>query len=156
MDEKGVKQIKKLITDFRLLATKVQKDDKEKSKNLKDTNQVLDACKKEYQKCYENEALKKRITELQEELTKYQSENNEKNNKKIRLLDTEFDEEKIKKLFKKPKIKKKRKYYYDDYHNSDEADVESDSSDEDDDRNESEYEEINARKKKKTLKWRKT
>ena len=30
MDEKGVKQIKKLITDFRLLATKVQKDDKEK------------------------------------------------------------------------------------------------------------------------------
>ena len=25
MDEKGVKQIKKLITDFRLLATKVQK-----------------------------------------------------------------------------------------------------------------------------------
>ena len=45
MDEKGVKQIKKLITDFRLLATKVQKDDKEKSKNLKDTNQVLDACK---------------------------------------------------------------------------------------------------------------
>ena len=71
MDEKGVKQIKKLITDFRLLATKVQKDDKEKSKNLKDTNQVLDACKKEYQKRYENEALKKRITELQEELTKY-------------------------------------------------------------------------------------
>ena len=40
MDEKGVEQIKKLITDFRLLATKVQKDNKEKSKNLKDTNQV--------------------------------------------------------------------------------------------------------------------
>ena len=29
MDEKGVKQIKKLITDFRLLATKAQNDDKE-------------------------------------------------------------------------------------------------------------------------------
>ena len=40
MDEKDVEQIKKLITDFRLLATKVQKDNKEKSKNLKDTNQV--------------------------------------------------------------------------------------------------------------------
>ena len=26
MDEKGVEQIKKLMTDFRLLATKVQKD----------------------------------------------------------------------------------------------------------------------------------
>ena len=36
MDEKGVEQIKKLIS----LATKVQKDNKEKSKNLKNTNQV--------------------------------------------------------------------------------------------------------------------
>ena len=82
MDEKGVKQIKKLITDFRLLATKVQKDNKEKSKNLEDANQVLDACKKEYQKLYENEALKERITELQEELSKYQS----KNKKDCRIL----------------------------------------------------------------------
>ena len=49
------------------------------SKNLKDTNQVLDACKKEYQKLYhENEALKKIVSELQEELSKYQSKNNEK------------------------------------------------------------------------------
>ena len=46
MDEKVVKQIKKSITDFRLLATKVQKDNKEKSKNLKGTNQVLEASKK--------------------------------------------------------------------------------------------------------------
>ena len=60
MDEKGVEQIEKLIKDL-LLATKVQKDNKEKSKTLKDTNQVLDACKKEYQKLYrENEALKKK------------------------------------------------------------------------------------------------
>ena len=36
MDEKGVEQIKKLIN----LETKVKKDNKEKSKNLKDTNQV--------------------------------------------------------------------------------------------------------------------
>ena len=78
-DEKGVEQIKKLITDYRLLATKVQKDNKIMSKNLKDTNQVLDTCKKEYQKLYhENEALKKRVSELQEELSKYQSKNNEK------------------------------------------------------------------------------
>ena len=78
-DEKSVEQIKKLITDYRLLATKVQKDNKIMSKNLKDTNQVLDACKKEYQKLYhENEALKKRVSELQEELSKYQSKNNEK------------------------------------------------------------------------------
>ena len=61
MDEKGVEQIEKLIKDFRLLATKVQKDNKEKSKTLKDTNQVFNACKEEYQKLYrENEALKKK------------------------------------------------------------------------------------------------
>ena len=35
MAEKSVIQIKKLITAFRLLVTKVQKDNKEKSKNLK-------------------------------------------------------------------------------------------------------------------------
>ena len=62
MEEKGVEQIKKLIADFRLLATKVQKDNQIKSKNLKETNQVLEASKKEYQKLYhENEALKKKV-----------------------------------------------------------------------------------------------
>ena len=74
MAEKSVIQIKKLITAFRLLVTKVQKDNKEKSKNLKDTNQVLDAIKKEYPKLYyENEAVKKRTTKLQEKLSKYQA-----------------------------------------------------------------------------------
>ena len=63
MDEKSVEQIKKLISEFRLLATKVQKDNQTKTKNLKETNQVLEACRKEYQKLHhENEALKK-ITE---------------------------------------------------------------------------------------------
>ena len=37
MEEKGVEQIKKLTADFRLLATKVKKDNQIKSKNL--TNQ---------------------------------------------------------------------------------------------------------------------
>ena len=61
MDERCVEQIEKLIKDFRLLATKVQKDNKEKSKTLKDTNQVFDVCKEEYQKLYrENETLKKK------------------------------------------------------------------------------------------------
>ena len=62
MDEKSVEQIKKLISEFRLLATKVQKDNQTKTKNLKETNQVLEACRKEYQKLHhENEALKKII-----------------------------------------------------------------------------------------------
>ena len=60
MEEKGVEQIKKLVADFRQLATKVRKDNQIKSKNLKESNQVLEACKKEYQKLYhENETLKK-------------------------------------------------------------------------------------------------
>ena len=51
MEEKGVKQIKKLIADFRLLVTKVLKDNEVKSKNLKETNQVLEACKKNIKNC---------------------------------------------------------------------------------------------------------
>ena len=59
MEEKGVKQIKKLIADFRLLVTKVLKDNEVKSKNLKEANQILEVGKKEYQKLYhENETLK--------------------------------------------------------------------------------------------------
>ena len=34
MDDKSVEQIKKLISDFRLLATKVQKDNQTKTKDL--------------------------------------------------------------------------------------------------------------------------
>ena len=62
MEEDGVEKIKKLIADFRLLVTKVQKEDQIKSKKLKETNQVLQACKKEHQKLYdENETLKKSL-----------------------------------------------------------------------------------------------
>ena len=62
MEEKSVEQIKKLIADFRLLATYIQKDNQIKSKNLKETNQVSEACKKEYQKLFhENETLKKSL-----------------------------------------------------------------------------------------------
>ena len=62
MDEKSAEQMKKLIMDFRLLPTKVQKDNQSKSKNLKDTNQVLEACKKEYQKSfYKTKLSRKKI-----------------------------------------------------------------------------------------------
>ena len=74
MDDKSVEQIKKLISDFRLLATKVHKDNQTKTKNLKETNQVLEACRKEYQKLHhENETLKK-VIEQQEELQKCQNQ----------------------------------------------------------------------------------
>ena len=60
MNDKSFEQIKNLIAVFRLLATKVQKDNQTRTKNLKEANQVLEACRKEYQKLHhENETLKK-------------------------------------------------------------------------------------------------
>ena len=41
MDEKVIKSFKKLVTDFRSLTTKVQKDNQNKTKSLKETNLVL-------------------------------------------------------------------------------------------------------------------
>ena len=74
MNDKSFEQIKNLIAVFRLLATKVQKDNQTKTKNLKEANQVLEAYRKEYQKLhYENETLKKTIKQ-QEELQKYQDQ----------------------------------------------------------------------------------
>ena len=76
MDEKAVEQMKKLLMDFRLLATKIQKDNQSKSKNFKDTNQVVEACKKEYQKLfYESEALKKTEKTSNESTCKKQQKN---------------------------------------------------------------------------------
>ena len=43
MDDKSVEQIKKMISDFRLLATKVQKDNQTKTKDLR---KVLETCRK--------------------------------------------------------------------------------------------------------------
>ena len=51
-----------------------RKDNQSKTKNLKETNQVLEACRKKYQKWHhENETLKK-IIEQQEELQKCQNQ----------------------------------------------------------------------------------
>ena len=47
MDQNDVENFKALIGEFKTLATKVQKDNQIKSKNLEDTNLVLDSCKKE-------------------------------------------------------------------------------------------------------------
>ena len=50
------------MEEKRLLRTKVQKDNQIKSKNLKETNQLLESFKKEYQKLYlEHETLKKSL-----------------------------------------------------------------------------------------------
>ena len=63
MEQKSIKNFKKLAADFRASTTKVQKDNQNKTKNLKEINPVLEACKKEYQKLYlEHENLKKKNT----------------------------------------------------------------------------------------------
>ena len=59
MDPKTIKNVEKLDADFRVLTTKIQKDNLNNTKNLKETNLVLEACKNEYQKLYvEHESLK--------------------------------------------------------------------------------------------------
>ena len=75
-----------------MLTTKVQKDNQTKSKNLKETNQVLEACKKEYQKLYlEHKTLKRKFTEQQEELLKCQNhiKNRITTNPKTKKIKTE-------------------------------------------------------------------
>ena len=48
MDQKSIENFKKLVVDSRTLTTKLQKDNENKRKSLKETNLVLEACKKEY------------------------------------------------------------------------------------------------------------
>ena len=52
MDQDNVENFKKLIAEFKILTTKVQKDNQAKLKNLKDTNLVLETCKKESLRLY--------------------------------------------------------------------------------------------------------
>ena len=60
MEQKSIENFKKLVANFRALTTKVQKDNQNKTKNLKEANLVLEACKKEYQKLHlEHENFKK-------------------------------------------------------------------------------------------------
>ena len=97
-----------------------------KTKNSKETNLVLEACKKEYQKLYlKHKKLKKNtkcskrnclntetITEVVEQQTR--------NIQKIKLNDTEFDEEKLRNLLSATKNRKpKKKRYYDDIYSDD-------------------------------------
>ena len=59
MGQRSIENFKKLVADF--WNTKVQKDNQNKTKSLKETNLVLEACKKEHEKLYlEHENLKKK------------------------------------------------------------------------------------------------
>ena len=115
MDQKGIENFKKLVADFRALTTKVQKDNQNKTKSLKETNLVLEACKKEYQKLYlEHKNLKKKSEEQQEEFLKYRNHyggsgttNKTPQDRKSKLNDIKFDEKKLRNLLSgKQKTKK--------------------------------------------------
>ena len=63
MDQRSIEHFKKL-----------EKDNQNKTKSLKETNLVLEACKKEHEKLYlQHENLKKNLEEQQEELLKYRN-----------------------------------------------------------------------------------
>lgn len=52
IEQDNIENLKKLIVEFKTLTAKVKKDNQTKVENLKDTNLVLEACKKEYQKLH--------------------------------------------------------------------------------------------------------
>ena len=55
-----VDNLKNISNDFKILAAKVNNDNKNKKKKLDETKELLEICKKEYQKLYaEHQNLKK-------------------------------------------------------------------------------------------------
>ena len=54
-------ELKNIFNDFKILAAKVNDDNKNKKKKLDETEELLEICKKEYQKLYfELENLRKK------------------------------------------------------------------------------------------------
>ena len=47
-----VDELKNIFNDFKILAAKVNDDNKNKKKKLDETEELLEICKKEYQKLY--------------------------------------------------------------------------------------------------------
>ena len=60
-----VDKLKNIFNDFQILAEKVNNDNKNKKKKLDETKELLEICKKEYQKLYfEHENLRKKYDNL--------------------------------------------------------------------------------------------
>ena len=59
-DAKAGEEIKNLFADSKILASKVNGDDKNRKKKLDEAKKIWEVCKQEYQKLfYEHDALKK-------------------------------------------------------------------------------------------------
>ena len=60
-----VDELKNIFNDFKILAAKANDDDKNKKKKLDEMKELLEICKKEYQKLYfEHENLRKKYDSL--------------------------------------------------------------------------------------------
>ena len=60
-----VDKLKNIFNSFKILAAKVNDDNKNKKKKLDETKELLEICKKEYQKLYfEHENLRKKYDDL--------------------------------------------------------------------------------------------
>ena len=60
-----VDELENIFNDFKILAAKVNYDNKNKNKKLDETKELLEICKKEYQKLYfEHENLRKKYDNL--------------------------------------------------------------------------------------------
>ena len=60
-----IDQLKNIFGNFKILAAKVNNDNKNKSKNLDETEKLLEICKEEYQKLYfEQGNLRKKYDNL--------------------------------------------------------------------------------------------
>ena len=131
-----------MINNFKILATKVKKDNKETKNILKEREQVLDTCQKEYQNMYyEDQAWKKKYAELDQEMQPRQQR---------------FDYRRVEKKIRRPMLKKQRKRYYvgdddsddEDDDDNDDDDNENDADDDDFDDNNAEYIKVQKQQKK--------
>ena len=60
--DKAAEEITDLIADFKILATKVHDDNKNRKNKVEETKKIIEACKQEYQNLfYEHDSLKKNI-----------------------------------------------------------------------------------------------
>ena len=68
-DDKAAEEIKNVFADFKILATKINNDNKNRKKKLEETKKTLEPCKQEYQKLfYELDNLKKTYCKLEQKL----------------------------------------------------------------------------------------
>ena len=68
-DDKPAEEIKNQFADFKILATKLNDDNKNRKKKLEERKRILEACKQGYQKWfYEHNTLKKRYCKLEQKL----------------------------------------------------------------------------------------